>query len=479
MQRTDRFLFGAGAVVIAVYFFRLTRPSLHVFFTPDDLMNLYRSWIFPTGLLVKANFLFFLTSPFLRPMGSVWYRVIFHFAGFNPFWFHAVNLAILMLNVFLTYAVVRRLTGSREVAAVAALLGAYNRGLGCLYFDTGYVYDVLCYLFYFAAFLFYVRVRQQKRLLNGWETAGCCALYICALNAKEMAVTLPAFLAIYEWLYHPPRSWRRSEWFAWAWREGRVALITGAMTLVFAVGRATGPETLLKDAPYRPSFTWTQFMETSRRFLGDIAGTHAWSVRTVLLLWVVLFAIAWISKSPSLKFAWLFVMLSPVPVAFILPRGAPQYYVPWFGWVLYSAVVLVRPLEYLTGKLWTGAWLARARGTALIAALVLILYPYCKRAGWWNVTSAWIEAPQNRETVAQLHRAAPRLRPRSRLLFWNDPISSDIENLIFMVQLSYHDPSLEVKRVKQMKQAPDEKEMAAYDYVFDYRDGQFIELRQP
>jgi len=114
-----------------------------------------------------------------------------------------------------------------------------------------------------------------------------------------------------------------------------------------------------------------------------------------------------------------------------------------------------------------------------MAVLALILYPYAKRAGWENVSSAWIEAPQNRETVAQLHRAAPRFRPGSRLLFLNDPIPADYENLIFIVQLSYHDPSLEVKRVKKMTQAPDAKEMSSYDYVLDYRDGQFIELRQP
>src|ERR1019366_3667708 len=55
MRRVDRCLFAAGAFLLAVYFFRLTRASLHVYFTPDDLMNLYRSWIYSAGLLIKAN----------------------------------------------------------------------------------------------------------------------------------------------------------------------------------------------------------------------------------------------------------------------------------------------------------------------------------------------------------------------------------------------------------------------------------------
>ena len=105
MRLVDRCLLTAGALLLAVYFFRLTRASLQVYFTPDDLMNLYRSWIFSVGSLVKANLLFFLSSDFIRPMGSLWYRVIVDFAGFHPYWFHASNLVILAANIWLTYTV--------------------------------------------------------------------------------------------------------------------------------------------------------------------------------------------------------------------------------------------------------------------------------------------------------------------------------------------------------------------------------------
>src|ERR1700694_4277085 len=90
MRRTDRILFAAAALLIPAYFFLLVRPSLGAFFTRDDLMNLYRSWSFPAGLLVKANVLFFWASPFYRPLPSLWYRVVFHFAGFHALPFHSV-----------------------------------------------------------------------------------------------------------------------------------------------------------------------------------------------------------------------------------------------------------------------------------------------------------------------------------------------------------------------------------------------------
>ena len=245
-------------------------------------------------------------------------------------------------------------------------------------------------------------------------------------------------------------------------------------------GRALGPDTLLTQGPYRPSFTWAQLMATTTHFLGDIMGRGDWPVWGVALLWAALFAAAWSARSRVLKFAWFFVTLSPIPVAFVARRGAQQYYVAWFGWVLYAAVALVKPVEYVTGKIWSDSpRVSRVRGAVLIAALLLILYPYAKRAGWDNVTSASLEAPDNRHTVEELHAAAPRIRTKSRLLFLNDPIVPEWENLVFIVRLSYGDPTLEVDRVKKMKQMPDERQLASYDYILDYQDSRFSVVKQP
>ena len=169
MRHNSRALPFLASVCIAAFFLRFTAPSLHLYFSPDDSMNLYRSWKFPLTWLVKANLLFFLNSPFYRPFVSVWYRSIYYFAGFNPAPFHAVILIVVAANLWLTYAVSRRLTDSREVGVLAALLVSYQPSFGLLYFDTGFAYDVICYFFYFSAFLFYLRVRQQAHPPRLWQ----------------------------------------------------------------------------------------------------------------------------------------------------------------------------------------------------------------------------------------------------------------------------------------------------------------------
>jgi hypothetical protein len=44
--------------LVWLYFSVLTRGSLTANFSPDDTMNLHRSWVFPLKLLVRANLLF-------------------------------------------------------------------------------------------------------------------------------------------------------------------------------------------------------------------------------------------------------------------------------------------------------------------------------------------------------------------------------------------------------------------------------------
>jgi predicted HTH domain antitoxin len=471
LHKTDRTWPLVSALLVAIYFLVYTRGAWHSYFSNDDVTNLYRSWIFPLSALVKANFLFFLNSPFYRPLASVWYRSIFYFAGFHPLPFHAVNLLFLGANIWLTYCVSRRLSGSREVAAAAALLISYHPRFGPLYFDTGFVFDVLCYFFYLCALLFYIRIRQRDRPLGAWELAACAALYICALNSKEMAATLPAVLLIYELLYSRAR------------RDGRGVAVTGLLTVVFATGRflGHGDYSLLVTGAYRPVFSLDQFMKTSANFFGDLfLQPQPLSPGIVLAFWAIMLAAAWASKSRTLQFAWLFLMLTPIPVAFILPRGAPQYYVAFFGWALYAATVFVRAAEYLLGRLPSALRpeLGLARGSAMLLAVALLLYPFYGNTGWVDVGSVSQEGEHLRSIVGQLHDLRPALRPESRLLFLDDP-TDDSYRMGFLIHLSYQDPSLVVARAKAMNPAPDAEKIASYDYVFDYRLGSFYTSPQP
>src|SRR5579871_5808002 len=126
MNKRDRLLFAGGALFITGYVMLLALPALKGYFSRDDLTNLYRAWSLPQGRLALDNLLFFRHSPYYRPLAEAWYRVIFAVCGFRPWPFKAVNLLILLVNLFLTYSVGYRLSQSRAVASLTTLLISFH-----------------------------------------------------------------------------------------------------------------------------------------------------------------------------------------------------------------------------------------------------------------------------------------------------------------------------------------------------------------
>ena len=209
----------AFALLTLSYFLYFNWDGLRVRFAADDMMNMIAYWrLSPTELWLD---LFMPWRGAFRPMGGIFYLPLLQCFGLNPLPYHAAMLAILLGNLYLVYRFARRIGCGELQAGLATLIVAYHAGLSMLYYSTAYIYDVLCFSFYMGAFLGYARVRSQGRLLRGGETALVVGLYLCALDSKEMALTLPIVLLAYELIYHRPAVWSTR-------RNGQVAARTGA-----------------------------------------------------------------------------------------------------------------------------------------------------------------------------------------------------------------------------------------------------------
>jgi hypothetical protein len=463
-EQTDRRLSALGLIAIGVYFFRLVRPALRAGFSPDDCMNLYRAWYFPLRALVKANLAFFLPSDFIRPMGAVWYRAIYFLAGFHPLPFHAVDLALLGANILLVYCIARRLADSRLAALAAALLFAYQERWAPLYFDTGYIFDVLCGFFYFAALLLYVSERQSGRGLRPLDYAVLGALFVCGLNSKEMAVTLPAAIVLYELLFE-----RR--------RRFGTAIVMGVAAIAFAVGR-TGQ--LAANAAYRPEFTLARFMETSAHFQDETFAVYHWFTPLgVAVFAAALLALAIAARSKPMLYAWAFTAFSMLPIAFVPPRGGPQYYIPLAGCALYAGGFLGWVARRIPGVARMSYTARRAAASALLAAIAWPIYANGKHVALGDVTSITEESPVIMGIAAQLRQSHPTLPVGARVLFLRDPVAPNLQDLLFIVRLVYRDRTIDVERVSRTHITPSPRQMQTYDVVFDYDAGGLREIPQP
>ena len=256
----------------------------------------------------------------------------------------------------------------------------------------------------------------------------------------------------------------------WLSDQSRAPLVTGILTLVFLIGRATGEFSLMKNAAYKPAFTLGTFHAHQPHVPGrSLLYARPPDANDGGAAMVSLAAIAWASQSKALRFAWLFLMLSVAPVAFVEPRGAAQYYIPLFGWALYGAALLTGFTRLLFRPIPEA--IARWRAPALMAALLLTLYPFYKAKGHDNVTSVTIDGAMLRSLANQTLALHPGLAAGSRLLVLNETDDPAWDTFLAALRLSYRDDEINFDRARKIDHKLSEPEIARYEIVMDYQNG--------
>src|SRR4029450_7522523 len=176
---------------------------------------------------------------------------LYHFFSLNPLPYRIVHISILAATIPIFFCLAQLLSGSRAVAFLGALAMCYHGQMASLVFGGSFIYDVLCGFFYFAALTYYVRIREKGVRLRVGQLATFLALYVCALNSKEMAVSLPVIVLIYEALKYP---WL-SDWNEVSWRNWSVAIrafVATRVTAIYIYGKLNGPRSLANLEAYRP-----------------------------------------------------------------------------------------------------------------------------------------------------------------------------------------------------------------------------------
>jgi len=185
-----------GVLTVGLFLCACWPPASYLF-DSDDVMNLSEAYVAGPGVLLRAVAFPFTT--FNRPAGALYYRLCFGIFGWNPPAFRTVTYLVMIANLALIALLARRLAGSTEIGAAAALLYSFHGRLGSIYSSNGTIYDILCAFFTLLTLWYYVRVRQENLGWSWWRIAMLSGLYIAALNSKEMAAVVPVLMLIFEW----------------------------------------------------------------------------------------------------------------------------------------------------------------------------------------------------------------------------------------------------------------------------------------
>ena len=466
----------AFAAFLLAYFLYFTYDGLRVHFAVDDIGNM--AHYYRGGPLALAISQFTLWRGDYRPMGGLFYVPILTFAGLNPVPYQAALLAILLANVYLVYRFALRLGCGQLAAGLAALVVSYHAGLHNLYYNAACVYDVLCCFFYLGALVYYLRIRQAGRLPGGRQTALFLALFLCALNSKEMAVTLPPMLLVYEWTHHRPALPDRSALLAWLRGPARVALLAAALTALDIYGKVFAPDALAGAEAYHPVFILRRVRDFQRLSLGDLLFGWGSGWGGILLLWAVLAYLAWRRDRPVLRFVWWFMLLTPLPIEFLVGRSQACLYIPLVGWAVFGAVIFLDLAEALAGVLEAEPWGRRLGRGGVVALLVAVaIFFWARQNRQYKRTYAEpVMASLGHESwdvIQQFRAVNPRVRPGSKVAFLDDPFHS--WDMLFVAELWFRDRTLDIHVERHGPLTP--QELARTDSIFTFDHGKLVQLK--
>jgi hypothetical protein len=443
--------------------------GMNAYFTADDggnLVHMHEYW--ENGLASMAGSVLRVFTGTYRPLGGIYYFALYRIAGLNPFPFRAVCLTLMLCNLMIAFAFLRRMSNSPSAAFIGAILLARHPALLWLFYSSGTIYEILCFLFYCSTLLLYSKWRQEGVAVLGWKrVAVLLVLNALALDSKEMAMTLPAALLLIELLcfsgqFGWPTPAKVLDFFR---GRGRVILATSILTALTIAFKVLSHNPLSDDPRYAIHSLSSVFDATRGYHAALLYGDLFHGIHTfpLFLLWAGILSAGFGLKSRSMKMGFGLVLISMAPVCVISPRGGYMLYLPLIGWALLISSFLVAVgglvIEHFAVRYRQGLSIASALTVAVLIAVVhdKLMSPY--------ISPIRQEQQECRRIIQQMRDLVPRISGDTFLLLQNDSLPPGW-GLTFLTQLAYGTPRVLLERTKMMDHHLSSAEMGLYDHVF-------------
>jgi hypothetical protein len=407
-----------AATTLLLYF-----PLFDAYLWADDFGWLAAGQTFDPA----STFSFLHRTHFYRPLVDLYFDLATAVFGYVPRAFHALNVALHIVNACLVFAIAHRLLRAVGAACVAALVFAVLPGINEAVAWVSAVTALLMTLCYLTAVLAHLRWLDARAPADRVVTV---IAFVAALLAHEGAVTLLATLLLVDLMFAsgwrvPMRDLVR--------RYGLLALLlVGYLAISFTVNRANSN---VIEGEYRVG------MHAVRNLLEYVStlyvgrhGAFALLGTAVALLLVVRFG------TMPVRFGAIWMLLALVPYSFFATTRSGRYvYLSAAGFSLLLAGVMVMLLQVLQARIGArkGTLAAMVLATAVtgrFATFAAREVPHAIAPG--EAYRAWFES---------FRRIHPAL-PRGAAVTIDDPQRRDIDTpaLPPLLRLEYADPQLQI-----------------------------------
>lgn len=292
------------------------------------------------------------STQFYRPVSVL----IFSFDNFvwgnTVAGFHLTNICIHILATVLTFMLASKILTTKFSALSAALLYAVHPVHSEAVAWISARSDALCATLFFLAFYYYILFANKHKLS---QIVISCCFFILALLTKEMAITLPGIILLYEICFENKSVREKFRW----------SLIYVAVTIPYLIMRLLVlPNAGTNNVPFSqriymaidivPTYFKTLFFPINQHVFHDIAinaytFSHEAMISLLICVFIIMatFVLAKYDKILMFSIGWILITLLPVLniVALLKPTPmAERYlYLPSFGF----AILVGRSIFYI------------------------------------------------------------------------------------------------------------------------------------
>lgn len=323
---------------------------LHDFFIMDDFDMIrghstfgqfLKHWYSPVG----ANS--------YRPLIDLLFIWDFYWWGWNPFGWHLSDLIFHIINSLLVYSLAKRLTKNPYVGMVAGVLFGLHASHPEAVTWISARMDVVCATFFLLSIQYFISSTTTPKHFTYRKKAYILSLvcFGCALLIKEMAITLPLIVMLYDltfctrWNVLKFQVWKKVKLYA-----PYFVLLGGYFVIRFSVlYGASGYDSKLRsglggyNVPLFGTFIFDNlvhyfkflFIPFERQIFSHSLILNVVGIATLTLICVI------ISKKSRFAILWIFITLLPV-LPLNIGRGVYQ---PSAGFCLLMGIILAQTIS--------------------------------------------------------------------------------------------------------------------------------------
>lgn len=427
-------------IILLVYF-----NSLYNSFVWDDYAvivgnNFIKSWknlpvIFSKNYLVPfVKEGCFLIADLNRGSGEASYRPVVTLSYFfdyslwklNPCGYHITSLLLHIANALLVYSLANLILKNRKIAWLSSLLFALHPVNSEAVNSVAFREDLLAFFFYISSFILYLKLDGCRPGRKHYLYAFSLAAFFLALFSKEMAVTLPVIIILYDYYFTPAERRKEIPGRFKSRYLGYIAILSFYLWVrFFLMANSTKmPAAYPGGSFYSNILTMSRVLATYIKWIFFPVDTpiimptqpylvsktlfSPWVLPSMALIAACLFAALKLyrhSKAYSFFILWFFIAL--LPVSNIIPLGnyaASRYlYIPSVGFSCLVAIFLANPDSLTALRLSPGLSQKIIKYLTMSILIFYSLFTFIRNIAWRNDTVFFLEMTERYPDNAITH----------------------------------------------------------------------------